>query len=286
MAIFTREDRREGDAALVALVTAPDAVPGNIQGYRLIDSDLTSLSGMLSTSYEQNMVALSAGKQRQASKRLQGKQVIFTFSSGDASGVEQQIIKQFFTYNRPISYIDTERDIDSVLLYVTSIDDSYYSSSDSIQITATMVDSDMMSKNVTEITKKDVAAGETSTLTANYKNAAPTDCQIRVELGASKLVSWEGTTFTLTAKTEGSLAGSGTITAVVGKVTSSGIRFSSLDEFEYGYGTITNLQTTKFFSIPAGGTTALTLTVKAPADSAVSAKLIAVAQAPKGELAF
>lgn len=286
MALFTRKDGRAGDAPITTLATSPDTVQDTTTGYKLTESDLTSLSGMLSTSYDQAFVALHASRQRQSSKRLQGKQVVFTFSCGDPTGVEQQIIKSFFTYDRPIQYVDSQRDIQDCELYVTAIDDSFYSGADSVQVTATMVDSDVMDKSSVEIKKGTVAAAGSGTLSASYTNDAPTAATIMVELGANTPMSWSGVSFTITATTADSKLGTGKIVAVVGNVTSSGIRFDSLDEFTYGYGTISNVGDAKYFSIPAGLTADVSVTVNNTAAHDISVKLIAVAQAPKGQYAF
>lgn len=279
MALFTRKDGRAGDAAITTLATPPDAAGAG--GYTLQSSDLTSLSGLFSTTYDQKLTMIHAGRSRQGSKLLKSKQVVFTFSCGDSSGLEQQIIKAFFTYDRPIAYVDSQRGITTTELYVTSIDDAFFSGADSIQVTATMIDSDLMSSVSKTLVEEDLAASTAFTSTAvEYKNENSVEATILMELGAGKVADWTGTTFSI--KSESSdLQSAGLIAASVGKIKSSGIRFDSLDEFVYGAGTITNTSSAQFFSIQPGATA--TITVTATPTVAAKLKVNAATIAPRGQ---
>lgn len=279
MALFTRKDGRAGDAAITTLATPPDAAGAN--GYTLQSSDLTTISGLFSTTYDQKLTTIHAGRSRQGSKLLKSKQVVFTFSCGDSSGLEQQIIKQFFTYDRPIAYVDLQRGVTETDLYVTAIDDAFFSGADSIQITATMIDSDIMNSVSKTIIDEDLAADTAFTSTAvEYKNANAVEATILVELGAGKVADWTGTTFSIKSESD-NVQSSGLIAASVGKVKSSGIRFDSLDEFVYGSGTIANPSNAQFFSVQPGATAAIT--VSATPTVAAKLKVTAATIAPKGQ---
>lgn len=279
MALFTRKDGRAGDAAITTLATPPDTVADG--GYTLASSDLTTISGLFSTTYDQKLTTIHAGRSRQGSKLLKSKQVVFTFSCGDSSGLEQQIIKQFFTYDRPIAYVDSQRGVETTELYVTSIDDSFFSGADSIQVTATMIDSDVMSSVSKTLVEESIAANTAFTSTAvQYKNDNAVEATILVELGAGKVADWNGTTFSIKSESN-NVQSSGLIAASVGKVKSSGIRFDSLDEFVYGSGTITNPSNAQFFSVQPGATA--TITVTATPTVAAKLKVAAATIAPKGQ---
>lgn len=279
MALFTRKDGRAGDAAITTLATPPDTAAA--AGYTLASSDLTSMSGLFSTTYDQKLTTLHAGRSRQGSKLLKSKQVVFTFSCGDSSGLEQQIIKQFFTYDRPIAYVDLQRGVTETELYVTAIDDAFFSGADSIQITATMIDSDIMSSVSKTLVEENLAANTAFTSTAiQYKNENSVEATILVELGAGKVADWTGTTFTIKSESS-NVQSSGLIAASVGKVKSSGIRFDSLDEFVYGSGTIANPSNAQFFSVQPGATA--TITVSATPTVAAKLKVTAATIAPKGQ---
>ena len=279
MAIFTRKDGRAGDAAITTLATPPDTAGAG--GYALASSDLTSISGLFSTTYDQKLTTIHAGRSRQGSKLLKSKQVVFTLSCGDPTGLEQQIIKQFFTYDRPIAYVDRQRGITSTELYVTAIDDGYFSGADSIQITATMIDSDLMSSVSKTLVEEDLAASTSFTSAAvQYKNENAVEATVVVELGAGKVADWTGTTFTIKSESS-SVQSAGLIAASVGKVKASGIRFDSLDEFVYGSGTITNPSNAQFFSVQPGATA--TITVSVTPTVAAKLKVTAATIAPKGQ---
>lgn len=279
MALFTRKDGRAGDAAITTLATPPDAAGAG--GYTLQSSDLTSLSGLFSTTYDQKLTMIHAGRSRQGSKLLKSKQVVFTFSCGDSSGVEQQIIKAFFTYDRPIAYVDMQRGVAETELYVTSIDDAFFSGADSIQVTATMIDSDIMSSVSKTLIEEDLAASTAFTsIAVQYTNDNAVEATVLIELGAGKVADWTGTTFSV--KSESSdVQSAGLVAASVGKIKSSGIRFDSLDEFVYGSGTITNTSNAQFFSVQPGATA--TITVTATPTVAAKLKVTAATIAPRGQ---
>ena len=279
MALFTRKDGRAGDATITTLATPPDTAVAD--GYTLQSSDLTSVSGLFSTTYDQKLTTIHAGRSRQGSKLLKSKQVVFTFSCGDSSGLEQQIIKQFFTYDRPIAYVDGQRGVATTELYVTSIDDAFFSGADSIQVTATMIDSDLMSSVSKTLIEHDLAASMPFTSTAvQYKNENAVEATVLVELGAGKVADWTGTTFSIKS-TSANVQSAGMIAATVGKIKASGVRFDSLDEFVYGSGTITNPSNAQFFSVQPGATATITVSVT----PTVAAKLKVVARtiAPLGQ---
>lgn len=279
MALFTRKDGRAGDAVITTLATPPDAAGAG--GYTLQSSDLTTISGLFSTTYDQKLTTIHAGRSRQGSKLLKSKQVVFTFSCGDSSGLEQQIIKQFFTYDRPIAYVDSQRGVTTTELYVTSIDDSFFSGADSIQVTATMIDSDIMSSVSKTLVEEDLAANTAFTSTAvQYTNSNAVEATVLIELGAGKVADWTGTTFSIKSDSS-SIQSTGLITATVGKVKSSGIRFDSLDEFVYGSGMIGNPSNAQFFSVQPGA--AATITVSATPTVAAKLKVTAATIAPKGQ---
>ena len=112
MAIFTRLGRKPGDSTMASLATM-----GQAGGDVTLDrSDIVQVSGALSSSSELSFVSLADGSSKMVSRAPQARQLVITFACGDWSGVDQERIRSFFQWDRPIHYSDSERLIEEDLV--------------------------------------------------------------------------------------------------------------------------------------------------------------------------
>lgn len=264
MAIFMRLDRRAGDSPIERLLTSPDSNGQENSGNQIVltDSDVTSVDGALSSSQEQNYAALSFGRTQLVKTGASPRQVVFTFSCGDVSGLEQDAIKRFFTWDRPIQVTDSQRNL-IISIYIVSIDDSFFSGNDQIQITAQTVYNDITTEIRETIVNADFGSDTWTGADVDVKNNRALDSVIEATVDANAVADfkqWQSDlVWTLSRKDKDDTDGR-TERAYRwhtgdehGDLVSKQWAVSSLDECLEGTITILPDSTAYFWKIPAGG---------------------------------
>ena len=127
-------------------------------------TDLTSVKGGLSMQADMVSVPIYGLQRRTISSRPQAREIVLTFSSADASGIEQNAIRDFFSTSRAIEYQDSERGLEETI-WVQAIDDSFFDgNSNSIQITCSCGDDTRLTKE-----RKLLASGTLTATTTSIK---------------------------------------------------------------------------------------------------------------------
>lgn len=263
MAIFTRLSRRPGDSTMASLATM-----GQAGGDVTLDrSDIVQVSGALSSSSEVSFVSLADGSSKMISRSPQARQLVITFACGDYTGADQEKIRSFFQWDRPIHYSDSERRIEEDLV-VISIDDRIFQGADSIQITCqTAFPATQDSKTIS----LGSGTGSSISLTKQTPGAIPVEGEVVVTLTKTSSAPWTGTV----RITKG---GSGFSVALEGQAFEE--RISSISEILYGEGRIVldASSPTSFWGIAPSEKASVSITATGlPADTTWTVDLIATA---------
>lgn len=281
MAIFIRKELKVGAWGYAALATPGDTAPATVPAQRVLTlgkSDLTKGTGLWSTTYSQVFVVGHGSRRSQATKLSQDRPVVLTFTSGDSTGLEARQIKRFFTYDSPIQYYDNERKVPPTDLFVTAIDVTAYDGSVTVEISATTTFSDeIVEDKKIAVASETISAEKTYTLT-DFVNDLHSEATLRVTLSSPNTnspVDYKGAEVEVTTTSDLAQA-AGSIIFLPATRGNSAIGFrgyewtvDSLDETISGSGIVQPTTTTKFFSVPAGGSINGTIRVKPPTDGSV-----------------
>lgn len=263
MAIFTRLGRIPGDSTMTSLATMGQAG----SDVALERSDIVQVSGALSYSSELSFVSLADGSSRMVSRSPQARQLVITFACGDYTGMDQEKIRSFFQWDRPIHYSDSERRIEEDLV-VISVDDRVFQGADSIQITCqTAFPATQDSKTIS----LGSGTGTSISLTKQTPGTLPVEGEVVVTLMKSSSSPWTGTV----RITKG---GSGFSVALEGQAFEE--RLSSISEILYGAGHIVldASSPTSFWSVAPSEKASVSITATGlPANTAWSVDLVATA---------
>lgn len=290
MAVFIRQEALVGDSAYRVMLSGSDASSTAYTGsvIRLYNSDMVNISGVYTSGHTSKFTPTSRGRRIQASKTSTARTIVLNFVSGDSSGFEQSAIKAFFTYDRKITYMDAERSIPSMTIYVVSIDDSFYADgNDSISITCTAEYDDFSSSR--EVVLYTYEGTTWPTISYDFTNGLSIPASIRLTIGTTdnSTASFKASKITMNASSSNNEA-SGSITYTLGNTSGTYVGttvvMDSLDEVVNGKAYIDPSSTQKFFSVPYGVKT--TIAVPAPSifplDKTTSIKLSAFYTAPQG----
>lgn len=175
MAIFKRRTASGGTWKTLACggFDAGSIEPSRTTVLRL--TDLTSVKGGLSMQADLVSVPLYGGQRKTISSRPQARELVLTFSSADASGIEQNAVRDFFSTTRAIEYTDTERGLEETL-WVQAIDDSFFDgNNNSVQITCSCGDDTRLTRQ-----RKVLSSGKLIATTTSIKANAVNDFESRV----------------------------------------------------------------------------------------------------------
>jgi hypothetical protein len=263
MAAFIRQQASVGDSSIRALVMGGDvdnAAFADVSKTTLTMSDLIKVDGIYSSEYTEKFPTISRGRRTLASRSSNPRTLTFTFACGDPSGAEQSRIKAFFAYNRMITYVDTERSIPAMGIWVISVDDSFFDGADGIVITAQAQDDELSTRLTTSLYNSG-SITSWPTISVNFTNNASTDASIQLTLAtaASTAQHWNDATITLkSTSTDATAAGK----VVIRTIATTGIMatYDSADEVIMGPIQTDAASDQKFFLIPHGVTTTITAT--------------------------
>ena len=263
MAIFTRLGRTPGDSTTASLATM-----GQSGGDVMLDrSDIVQVSGALSSSSELSFVSLADGSSKMVSRAPQARQLVITFACGDYTGLDQERIRSFFQWDRPIHYSDSERRIEEDLV-VISVDDRVFQGADSIQITCqTAFPATQDSKTI----NLGSGTGSSISLTKQTPGTLPVDGEVVVTLMKPSSSPWTGTIKIMKGD-------SGFSVALEGQAFEE--RISSISEILYGEGHIVldAASPTSFWGVAPSEKASVSITATGlPANTAWSVDLIATA---------
>lgn len=133
-------------------------------------TDLTSVKGGLSMQADLVSVPLYGEQRKTISSRPQAREIVLTFSSADASGLEQNAIRDFFSTSRAIEYTDSERGLEETI-WVQAIDDSFFEGNgNSIQITCACNDDTRLTRQ-----RKVLSSGKLNATTTKIQANAVND---------------------------------------------------------------------------------------------------------------
>ena len=268
MAVFLRQNALVGDSAYRTMLCGSDSTSTSYTGsiIRINKSDIIKVSGVYTAGHDSKFVPTSRGRRVQANKTSTARNIVLNFLCGDPTGFEQSAIKAFFTYDRKITYMDAERSIPSMTLYVVSIDDSFYADgNDSISITCTAEYDDFSSsRDITLYAYEDTTW---KAISYEFTNQLSIPASIRLTIGTTdnSTARFNASKITMNALSNYDEA-SGSITYTLGNTSGtyigSTVVMDSLDEVVKGKAYIDPSSTQKFFSVPYGVKT--TITVQAP----------------------
>lgn len=146
-------------------------------------TDLTSVKGGLSMQADLVSVPLYGEQRKTISSRPQAREIVFTFSSADSSGIEQNAIRDFFSTTRAIEYTDTERGLEEKL-WVQAIDDAFFEGNgNSIQITCACSDNTRLTRQRQLLSSGKLVA-TTNSIKANavndFSSREPAVCELTI----------------------------------------------------------------------------------------------------------
>lgn len=268
MAVFLRQEALFGDNAYRTMLCGSDSTSTSYTGsvIRINKSDIVKISGVYTAGHDSKFVPTSRGRRVQATKTSTARNIVLNFLCGDPTGFEQSAIKAFFTYDRKITYMDSERSIPSMTLYVVSIDDGFYADGDdSISITCTAEYDDFSSSR--EVTLYAYEGTTWPNISYDFTNPLAIPASVRLTIGTTdnSTASFNSSKITMNSSSDESEA-SGTITYTLGNTDGAYVGnivvMDSIDEVVKGKGYIDPSSTQKFFSVPYGVET--TITVPAP----------------------
>ena len=268
MAVFLRQNALVGDSAYRTMLCGSDSTSTSYTGnvIRINKSDIIKVSGVYTSGHDSKFVPASRGRRVQATKNSTARNIVLNFLCGDPTGFEQSAIKAFFTYDRKITYTDAERSIPPMALYVVSIDDSFYADgNDSIAITCTAEYDDFSSSQ--DVTLYSYEGTTWPTISYDFTNALAIPASVRMTIGTTdgSTASFKASKITMNASSNNNEA-SGSITYTLGNTSGTYVGttvvMDSLDEVVKGKAYIDPSSTQKFFSVPYGVKT--TITVPAP----------------------
>lgn len=268
MAVFLRQNALVGDSAYRTLLCGSDSTSTSYTGgvIRLNKSDTIKVSGVYTAGHDSKFVPTSRGRRVQANKTSTARNIVINFLCGDPTGFEQSAIKAFFTYDRKITYMDAERSIPPMALYVVSIDDSFYGDgNDSISITCTAEYDDFAYSR--EVALYAYEGTTWPTISYDFTNMLAIPASVRLTIGTTdgSTASFKASKITMNASSSNNEA-SGSITYTLGNTSGTYVGttvvMDSLDEVVKGKAYIDPSSTQKFFSVPYGVKT--TITVPAP----------------------
>lgn len=189
MAIFKRRTASGGTWKTLACggFDASNIEPSRTTVLRL--TDLTSVKGGLSMQADLVSVPLYGDQRKTISTRPQAREIVFTFSSADSSGIEQNAIRDFFSTSRAIEYADSERGLEETLC-VQAIDDSFFDgSSNSIQITCACNEDTRLTRQRKVLSSGKLVATTKSikaTAVNDFASRSPAVCELTIYSASGK----------------------------------------------------------------------------------------------------
>ena len=152
-------------------------------------TDLTGVKGGLSMQADLVSVPLYGEQRKTISSRPQAREVVFTFSSADSSGIEQNAIRDFFSTSRAIEYQDSERGLEETL-WVQAIDDSFFEGNgNSVQITCACMDDTRLTRQRKVLSSGKLVA-TTRSIKANavndFESRSPAVCELTIYSASGK----------------------------------------------------------------------------------------------------
>lgn len=152
-------------------------------------TDLTSVKGGLSMQADLVSVPLYGEQRKTISSRPQARELVLTFSSADASGIEQNAVRDFFSTSRAIEYTDSERGLEETL-WVQAIDDAFFEGNgNSIQITCSCSDDTRLTRQRKTLSSGKLIATTTSikaTAVNDFKSGSPAVCELTISSPTGK----------------------------------------------------------------------------------------------------
>ena len=293
MGVFIRQNAIAGDSVYRTLQCGADVTTATAGDniIRLSQSDVTDIAGLYSTAFTTKTPMGAMGRRTIASRTSNVRQIVFTFACGDTQGYEEALIRNFFTYDRAITYVDSERKVPQMKIYTTSIDDSSFSDGSVLIKIGAMAEYDLPTQERSVVLTTSSTSGSLS-ITNDFTNELAAPCSIQLQIVATKGGAWNNAKFilnsspvTFSAEATGQVEYQLGTLGVSGSYSSSSITMDSVAEFVVGDGIILPSGTKRFFTIPAGVHS--TITAKSdgspyPRSESVTYNLIAYYSAPRG----